>query len=130
MYDEYANQNKDYASGAPEPGPQRRVNDLLNQRCASPYHELVPVLIDVLGQVGALPDPPQFDPAHAQRVCRLVMSDYGASELLPELVRPLRTIAPFEFKLVWHQRRDGDAAHHRMRQLIMQIFNRECQRGV
>jgi len=55
---------------------------------------LLPTLTDALGQLGALLDPPRFDPAHAQRLLRLAMSDYGARVLLPDLVRKLRTLAP------------------------------------
>lgn len=56
--------------------------------------ELMQPLTDALGQLGALLDPPQFDPTRTQRKFRLAMSDYGARVLLPGLVRSLRTIAP------------------------------------
>lgn len=56
--------------------------------------ELMQPLTDALGQLGALLDPPQFDPTRAQRMFRLAMSDYGARVLLPGLVRSLRAIAP------------------------------------
>lgn len=56
--------------------------------------ELAQPLEDVLAQLGALLAPPAFDPAAAQRVFRLVMSDYGARTVLPGLVRRLRAEAP------------------------------------
>lgn len=56
--------------------------------------ELMQPLTDSLDQLGALLDPPQFDPTRAQRTFRLAMSDYGARVLLPGLTRSLRTIAP------------------------------------
>ncbi|MFX7922482.1 LysR family transcriptional regulator, partial [Acinetobacter baumannii] len=52
--------------------------------------ELSQPLEDVLDQLGALLAPPAFDAAAAQRVFRLVMSDYGARTVLPELIRRLR----------------------------------------
>jgi len=55
---------------------------------------LLPTLTDTLGQLDALLDPPQFDPARTQRLFRLAMSDYGARILLPDLVRKLRSRAP------------------------------------
>lgn len=55
---------------------------------------LVQPLTDALGQLGALLDPPGFDPARAQRVFRLAMSDYAARVVLPGLVRALRASAP------------------------------------
>jgi len=55
---------------------------------------LLPTLTDTLGQLDALLDPPQFDPARTQRLFRLAMSDYGARILLPALVRRLRNCAP------------------------------------
>lgn len=57
-------------------------------------NELMQPLTDALEQLGALLDPPKFDPTHAQRVFRLTMSDYGARVLLPGLVHTLRAIAP------------------------------------
>lgn len=39
------------------------------------------------------------------------------------IFRPPVEIPSFNFKLVWHQRRDGDAAHRWMRQLIMRTLN-------
>ena len=56
--------------------------------------ELSQPLEDVLDQLGALLAPPAFDAAAAQRVFRLVMSDYGARTVLPELIRRLRAEAP------------------------------------
>ena len=56
--------------------------------------ELMQPLTDSLDQLGALLDPPQFDPTRAQRAFRLAMSDYGARVLLPGLTRSLRAIAP------------------------------------
>lgn len=56
--------------------------------------ELSQPLEDVLAQLGALLAPPAFDAAAAQRVFRLVMSDYGARTVLPGLMRRLRAEAP------------------------------------
>lgn len=56
--------------------------------------ELTLPLNEALGQLGALLEPPQFDPSQAQRVFRLAMSDYGARVLLPDLVREVRATAP------------------------------------
>lgn len=56
--------------------------------------ELMPPLTVVLGQLGALFNPDEFDPAREQRTFRLVMSDYAAQVLLPGLVRFLRAAAP------------------------------------
>ncbi|AWK89118.1 LysR family transcriptional regulator [Azospirillum thermophilum] len=55
--------------------------------------ELERPLTDALNQLGALLDPPNFDPARTNRVFRLAMSDYGARIVLPGLVRFLRTHA-------------------------------------
>lgn len=56
--------------------------------------ELSQPLEDVLAQLGALLAPSAFDASEAQRVFRLVMSDYGARTVLPGLMRRLRTEAP------------------------------------
>jgi DNA-binding transcriptional LysR family regulator len=56
--------------------------------------ELMQPLADALDRLGALLEPPDFDPSQAQRVFRLAMSDYGARIVLPKLVRMLRTTAP------------------------------------
>lgn len=56
--------------------------------------ELMQPLEDVLDQLGALLAPPAFDAAAAQRMFRLVMSDYGARTVLPGLMRRLRAEAP------------------------------------
>ncbi|WP_337243531.1 LysR family transcriptional regulator [Luteimonas sp. gir] len=55
---------------------------------------LMQPLTEALEQLGALLDPPTFDPASAQRTFRLAMSDYGARVLLPGLARTLRSQAP------------------------------------
>lgn len=55
--------------------------------------ELMQPLSDALDQLGALLEPPEFDPSQAQRVFRLAMSDYGARIVLPKLMRMLRTTA-------------------------------------
>ncbi|MEN5059584.1 LysR family transcriptional regulator [Luteimonas sp. TWI1416] len=55
---------------------------------------LVQPLTEALEQLGALLDPPAFDPASARRTVRLAMSDYGARVLLPGLARTLRSQAP------------------------------------
>ncbi|WMD22058.1 LysR family transcriptional regulator [Achromobacter seleniivolatilans] len=51
-------------------------------------------LQDVLAQVRRLLSGAVFDPATSRRVFRLAMSDYGASVVLPELMRGLRRDAP------------------------------------
>lgn len=56
--------------------------------------ELVEPLRDALTRVQALLAPGEFDPRSAKRVMRLAMSDFGASILLPGLVRILREQAP------------------------------------
>lgn len=56
--------------------------------------ELAQPLDDVLKQLGALLAPPAFDAAAAQRVFRLLMSDYAARTILPDLMRRLRAEAP------------------------------------
>src|SRR5699024_2722578 len=56
--------------------------------------ELLPALTGALEHLGALLEPPEFDPAKAHRLFRLAMSDYGARVLLPRLIRSLRIIAP------------------------------------
>ncbi|MGP8431784.1 LysR family transcriptional regulator [Paraburkholderia fungorum] len=55
---------------------------------------LIEPLSHALEQLGALLEPPVFDPAQAQKVFRLAMSDYGARIVLPKLVRILRANAP------------------------------------
>ena len=57
-------------------------------------NELVEPLNDVLGRLGALIEPPAFDPSAATRVFRIAMSDYGARIVLPALVKTLRADAP------------------------------------
>lgn len=57
-------------------------------------HELMQPLTEALGQLGALLEPPRFDPSRAERTFRLAMSDYGARVVLPGLVRTLRQLAP------------------------------------
>ncbi|MFK7160047.1 LysR family transcriptional regulator [Marinospirillum sp. MEB164] len=57
-------------------------------------NELLPLLTEALHQLGALIDLPAFDASQAKRVFRLAMSDYGASVVLPGLVRRLRSDAP------------------------------------
>ncbi|UTV57840.1 LysR family transcriptional regulator [Burkholderia arboris] len=57
-------------------------------------NELVEPLNDVLGRLGALIEPPAFDPSAATRVFRIAMSDYGARIVLPTLVKTLRADAP------------------------------------
>ncbi|EGD03751.1 LysR family transcriptional regulator, partial [Burkholderia sp. TJI49] len=57
-------------------------------------NELVEPLNDVLGRLGALIEPPAFDPSAAARVFRIAMSDYGARIVLPALVKTLRADAP------------------------------------
>jgi DNA-binding transcriptional LysR family regulator len=51
-------------------------------------------LADVLAQIGALLAPVGFDPARANRVFRVAMSDYGARQVLPALLPVLRQAAP------------------------------------
>jgi len=51
-------------------------------------------LRDVLAQVRRLLAGAVFDPAASRRTFRLAMSDYGASVVLPPLVRRLRAQAP------------------------------------
>jgi len=63
-------------------------------RLSQKASELVQPLNQVLGQLGLLFEPIQFDPTQARRTFRLAMSDYGASVLLPGLVRLLRERAP------------------------------------
>ncbi|WP_396330843.1 LysR family transcriptional regulator [Burkholderia anthina] len=57
-------------------------------------NELVEPLNDILGRLGALIEPPAFDPSAATRVFRIAMSDYGARIVLPALVKTLRADAP------------------------------------
>lgn len=56
--------------------------------------ELLPALTDALEHLGALLEPPAFDPTSTHRLFRLAMSDYGARVLLPKLTPSLRTMAP------------------------------------
>lgn len=56
--------------------------------------ELILPLTDVLEQLGALIETPEFNPLSAKRVFRLAMSDYGARVFMPSLVRSLRVLAP------------------------------------
>ena len=52
--------------------------------------ELMQPLSEALHQLGALLEPPRFDPSDARQTFRLAMSDYGARVVLPRLVRLLR----------------------------------------
>lgn len=56
--------------------------------------ELLPLLGQSLQQLETLFQAPTFDPKHETRSFRLAMSDYGASIILPTLVRTLRRQAP------------------------------------
>ncbi|OOF21286.1 LysR family transcriptional regulator [Salinivibrio proteolyticus] len=56
--------------------------------------QLKPSLDQTLQQLGALIEPPEFDPAHADTTIHLAMSDYGAKVILPELLRRVRSVAP------------------------------------
>lgn len=56
--------------------------------------ELQPLLAEVIRLSGSLVGQGSFDPAQAERVFRLGMSDYGALVVLPDLVRRLRVEAP------------------------------------
>lgn len=69
--------------------------------------ELVTPLAEALAQVQALLAPNRFDPASARRRFRLAMSDYGAANLLPGLVRTLREEAPGIDLLIIHTSREG-----------------------
>lgn len=63
---------------------------------ATPFaRSLAPELAAILGQLQKLLETPGFDPATARRTFRLAMSDYGATLLLPRLIRMLRKDAPF-----------------------------------
>lgn len=55
---------------------------------------LLPALIEALGQLSALLDPPVFEPGESKRTFRLAMSDYGAKVALPYLIKTLRSHAP------------------------------------
>ncbi|HCI76138.1 LysR substrate-binding domain-containing protein, partial [Psychrobacter sp.] len=42
-----------------------------------------------------------------------------------QIFEPPFPIESFDFKLLWHQRREGDAAHNWLRQLITTVLNAE-----
>ncbi len=57
--------------------------------------ELEPLVRDILGKVDqALQPTAEFDPASAERVFRIMASDYAESTLLPALLAKLRKAAP------------------------------------
>ena len=69
--------------------------------------ELTAPLAETLAQVQSLLAPNAFDPATAKRRFRLAMSDYGATIVLPELVRTLRREAPGIDLQISHASREG-----------------------
>lgn len=56
--------------------------------------ELTGPLRQALGQIEAVLDPSEFDPARDARVFKLAMSDHATITILPQLVKRLETLAP------------------------------------
>lgn len=63
-------------------------------RLTARARELQPLLAEVIRLTGSLVGQDSFDPAQAERVFRLGMSDYGALVVQPNLIRRLNAEAP------------------------------------
>lgn len=56
--------------------------------------ELTGPIRQALGQIEAVLDPSDFDPAHNARIFKFAMSDHASITVLPQLVKRLEAIAP------------------------------------